>query len=111
MDLMKQLLHLSSTVNDDDNEEGAFDVNNEGDEESMPSVVLANESANAMNFDTMMKKLQEWRQLGDLRSTQKMVTLAKDGFQVPVVCFDFPTVIICSLFNNPEVKQIKKHNH
>jgi len=58
------------------------------------------------HFDTMMKELQEWTQLGDLRPTQKMVTLAKDGFQVPVVCFDFPTVI-CSLFNDPEVNQLK----
>jgi hypothetical protein len=58
------------------------------------------------HFNTMMKELQEWTQLGDLRPTQKMVTLAKDGFQVPVVCFDFPAVI-CSLFNDREVNQLK----
>ncbi len=54
----------------------------------------------------MMKELQEWTQLGDLCPTQKMVTLAKDGFQVPVVCFNFPAMI-CSLFNDREVNQLK----
>ena len=176
IDQTKQLVHLTSTVNANDNvndnEEGGFEYNNEGDDDSMPTLesALGNGSANATildpnvrivnqvtdslaysndrhvkiallkilndvgaplyafssvigwaenayqtgyrfnprtkHFDTMMKELQDWTQLGDLRPTQKMVTLAKDGFQVPVVCFDFPTVI-CSLFNDPEVNQLK----
>ena len=172
MDKMKHLLHSSNTVNDHGNEEVACDFNNEGDDESTPTIesIQANESANGTiidphvrivnqvtdslaysndrrveisllkilndvgaplyavssvigwaenahqsgyqfnprtkHFDTMMKELQEWTQLGDLRPKQEIVTLAKDGFQVPVVCFDFPAVI-CSLFNDPEVNQLK----
>jgi hypothetical protein len=58
------------------------------------------------HFATYMKDLQEWTKLGDLRPKQKMVTLAKDGFQVPVVCFDFSTAVI-SLFNDPRVNQLE----
>ena len=48
MEEMKQLLHLASTANDNDNnnEEGGFDFNNEGNEEAMSTIdaVDANES-------------------------------------------------------------------
>jgi hypothetical protein len=58
----------------------------------------------SMYSTTMMNKLQKWTKLGELRPVIEYVKLPDDDVELPVVVFDFPTMLM-SLFNDTDLNQ------
>jgi hypothetical protein len=55
---------------------------------------------------TQLTTLQEITNLSNIRPNVETVKLAKDDLEVPVVCFDFPYMLL-SLFNDKQLNRLE----